>query len=174
LGKPIDRIIVSNANPDHWSGFQILTERFPSARVYALQEIAETLKTRGDSILAGMRRSFGDRVANKVTNPTEILAEGDQTIDGLAYKFRKCTNAESEVLLVAFLPDKKVMLAFDLVFSPKDHLFVVAPNFDHWIEVLQELKATGGYETILIGHDGPVDKTVFDATSVYLLNAKDA
>src|ERR1700722_20339362 len=35
LGKPIDRIILSHAHTDHWGGLQVLTERFPDARVFA-------------------------------------------------------------------------------------------------------------------------------------------
>ena len=164
LRKPVTHIIVSHAHPDHWSGLQVLTERFPSARVYALQGIADALKARGEGVLTGMRHLFGDRVASKVTVPTEILAEGDQTIDGVAYKFKKYADAESDLQLVALLPDQKVMLAFDLVFSPRDHMFTVAPNFDHWIDILQDLKANEEYATILIGHDGPVDRTAFEAT----------
>jgi glyoxylase-like metal-dependent hydrolase (beta-lactamase superfamily II) len=174
LRQPVTHIIVSHAHPDHWSGLQFLTERFPSARVYALRGIAEALKARGEGVLTGMRRLFGDRVASKVTVPTEVLAEGDQTIDGVAYKFKKYTDAESDLQLAALLPDQKVMLAFDLVFSPRDHIFTVAPNFDHWIDILQDLKANADYDTVLIGHDGPVDRTAFEATRVYLLNAKDA
>jgi hypothetical protein len=37
LGKPIDRIILSHAHTDHWGGLQVLTERFPDARVFALE-----------------------------------------------------------------------------------------------------------------------------------------
>src|SRR6201996_194416 len=69
--KPVTHIIVSHAHPDHWSGLQVLTERFPSARVYALQGIAESIKVRGEAVLAGMHKTFGDRVATKVTIPSE-------------------------------------------------------------------------------------------------------
>jgi len=41
LGKPVDRIILSHAHTDHWGGLQILTERFPDARVFALDGIAD-------------------------------------------------------------------------------------------------------------------------------------
>jgi glyoxylase-like metal-dependent hydrolase (beta-lactamase superfamily II) len=175
LRKPVNRIVISHGHPDHWSGLQILVERFPSARVYASAGTADTVTAKGDRVLAGMRRIFGERVASKVTTPTEIIAEGDQTIDGVTYKFREYTDAESDHQLVALLPDQKVVLAFDLLFSPRDHLFVVAPNFDHWIDVLEDLKAaTRDYATILIGHDGLVDPAAFEATRTYLLNAKDA
>jgi hypothetical protein len=67
-----------------------------------------------------------------------------------------------------------VLLAFDLVFPARDHLFVVGSNFDHWIKILDDLKADKSYQTILTGHDGPADRTAFEATRVYLLIAKDA
>jgi glyoxylase-like metal-dependent hydrolase (beta-lactamase superfamily II) len=174
LGKPVNRIIISHGHPDHWSGLQILTQRFPSARVYALPGIAEALTARGDAVLTGMRRMFGDRVASKVTIPTDTVTDGEQTIDGVKYDFRSYTDAESELQLTTLLPEQKVLLAFDLVFPARDHLFIVGPNFDHWIKILDDIKSDRSYETIITGHDGPADRTAFEATRVYLLNAKDA
>jgi glyoxylase-like metal-dependent hydrolase (beta-lactamase superfamily II) len=36
IGKPVDRFILSHGHSDHWSGLQVLTERFPAAEVYAI------------------------------------------------------------------------------------------------------------------------------------------
>src|SRR3979490_1957015 len=49
LGKPVDRIILSPAHTDHWSGLQVLTERFPDARVFALDGLAGQLRARGQA-----------------------------------------------------------------------------------------------------------------------------
>src|ERR1700726_809369 len=49
LGKPVDRIILSHAHTDHWSGLQLLTERFPDARVFALDGVAGQLRARGSA-----------------------------------------------------------------------------------------------------------------------------
>ena len=62
LGKPVDRIILSHAHTDHWAGLQVLTERFPDARVFALDGI--------------------DRAATKVAVPTETITEGLQAKSG--------------------------------------------------------------------------------------------
>jgi hypothetical protein len=64
------------------------------------------------------------------------------------------------------------MLSFDLVFAARDHAFTVVPNFDHWIGILEGLKATRGYDTIIIGHDAPTDPSAFDATIAYLKRAQ--
>src|SRR6266853_1055938 len=131
LGKPVDRIILSHAHTDHWGGLQVLTERFPDARVFALDGIADQLHARGQARLDSFRPIYGDRIATKVTAPTEIIAEGVQRIDGITYDFRRFVDAESDLQLAALLPEQKVLMAFDLVFSPNEHAFTVVAHFDH-------------------------------------------
>jgi hypothetical protein len=63
-------------------------------------------------------------------------------------------------------------MAFGLVFSSTVHAFTVAPFFDQWIGILGSLKATEGYETIMVGHYWPVDRSAIDSTIAYLSRAK--
>jgi glyoxylase-like metal-dependent hydrolase (beta-lactamase superfamily II) len=173
LGKPIDRIILSHAHTDHWGGLQVLTERFPDARVFALDGIADQVRARGPARLDGLRRTYGDKVATKVTVPTETITEGPQRIDGVTYDFKRFVDGESDLQLAALLPDQKVLMAFDLVFSPKQHAFTGANHFDHWMIVLESLKALQGYDTIIIGHDTPVGRSAIDSTMTYVKRAKE-
>src|SRR5258708_2235753 len=71
LGKPVDRIILSHAHTDHLGGLQILTQPFPHARLFALDGIADQVRARGPARLDGLRRTYGDKAATKVTVPTE-------------------------------------------------------------------------------------------------------
>jgi glyoxylase-like metal-dependent hydrolase (beta-lactamase superfamily II) len=173
LGKPIDRIILSHAHTDHWGGLQVLTERFTDARVFALDGIADQVRTIGPARLDGLRRTYGDRAATKVTVPTETITEGPQRIDGVAYDFRRFVDAESDLQLAVLLPEQKVLMAFDLVFSPNQHAFTGAKHFDHWSIVLESLEALQGYDTIIIGHDTPVDRFAIDSTMTYVKRAKE-
>ena len=173
LGKPIDRIILSHAHTDHWGGLQVLTERFPDARVFALDGIADQVRARGPARLDGLRRTYGDKAATKVTVPTETITEGPQRIDGVTYDFKRFVDAESDLQLAALLPEQKVLMAFDLVFSPNQHAFTGANHFDHWLIVLESLKALQGYDTIIIGHDTPVDRSAIDSTMTYVKRAKE-
>ena len=173
LGKPIDRIILSHAHTDHWGGLQVLTERFPDARVFALDGIADQVRARGPARLDGLRRTYGDKAATNVTVPKETITEGLQRIDGVTYDFKRFVDAESDLQLAALLPDQKVLMAFDLVFSPNQHAFTGANHFDHWIIVLESLKALQGYDTITIGHDTPVDRSAIDSTMTYVKRAKE-
>ena len=173
LGKPVDRIILSHAHTDHWSGLQVLTERFPDARVFALDGIADQLHARGQARLDSFRPIYGDRIATKVTVPTEAIIEGVQRIDGITYDFKRFVDAESDLQLAALLPEQKVLMAFDLVFSPNEHVFTVVDHFDHWMIVLEQLKALQGYDTITIGHDTPVHRSAVDSTITYVKRAKE-
>src|SRR6476619_7966965 len=74
LGKPVDRIILSHAHTDHWGGLQVLTERFPNARVFALEGIAEQIRAGGPARLDRLGRGYGDRAATMVTIPTETIS----------------------------------------------------------------------------------------------------
>jgi glyoxylase-like metal-dependent hydrolase (beta-lactamase superfamily II) len=75
--------------------------------------------------------------------------------------------------LAALLPEHKVLMAFDLVFSPNQHAFTGANHFDHWLIVLESLKALQGYDRIIIGHDTPVDRSAIDSTMTYIKRAKE-
>jgi glyoxylase-like metal-dependent hydrolase (beta-lactamase superfamily II) len=173
LGKPIDRIILSHAHTDHWGGLQVLTERFPNAGVFALDGIADQVRARGPARLDALRRTYGDKVATKVTVPTETITEGPQRIDGVTYDFKRFVDGESDLQLAALLSDQKVLMAFDLVFSRNQHAFTGANQFDHWIIVLESLKALQGYDTIIIGHDTPVGRSAIDSTITYVKRAKE-
>ena len=173
LGKPVDRIILSHAHTDHWGGLQVLTERFPDTRVFALEGIADQIRAGGPARLDGLRRTYGDKAASKVTVPTETITEGLQRIDGVTYDFRRFVDAELDLQLAALLPEQKVMLAFDLVFSPNQHVFTGGNHFDHWLIVLESLKALQGYDIIIIGHDTPVDRSAIDSTMTYIKRAKE-
>jgi hypothetical protein len=173
LGKPVDRIILSHAHTDHWSGLQVLTDRFPDARVFALDGVADQLRARGQARLDSFRPIYGDSIATKVTIPTEAITEGSQRIDGITYDFRRFVDAESDLQLAALLPEQKVLMAFDLVFSPNEHVFTVVDHFDHWMIILEQLKALQGYDTITIGHDTPVHRSAIDSTMTYIRRAKE-
>jgi metal-dependent hydrolase (beta-lactamase superfamily II) len=173
LGKPVDRIILSHAHTDHWSGLQVLTARFPDARVFALDGIADQLRARGQARLDSFRPIYGERIATKVTLPTETVTEGLQQIDGVTYDFKRFVDAESDLQLAALLPEQKVLMAFDLVYSPNEHAFTGVDHFDHWMIILEQLKALQGYDTITIGHDTPVHRSAIDSTITYIKRARE-
>ena len=59
-----------------------------------------------------------------------------------------------------------------LVFT-NQHAFTGANHFDHWMIVLESLKALDGYDMITIGHDTPVSRSAIDSTMTYVKRAKE-
>jgi hypothetical protein len=55
--------------------------------------------------------------------------------------------------------------------SRAECLFV--DHFDHWMIILESLKALQGYDTITIGHDTPVHRSAIDSTITYVNRAKE-
>jgi CheY-like chemotaxis protein len=139
----------------------------------AIAGVAELIRLRESKTLERAQRLYGDRAATTVTVPSRILEEGMQEIDGVVYDFKKFEDGESEAQLTALLPRHKLLMAFDLVFSSTVHAFTVAPFFDHWIGILRSLKAMEGYETVMVGHYWPVDRSAIDSTIAYLSRAKE-
>ncbi len=173
LEKPVERIVVSHGHPDDWAGLEVLAQRFPSAPISALPGVAEQIRAYGAIALAGLRSIYGDRIAARPTIPNETLTLGNQTIAGVSFEFRELRDVESDLQLLALMPDQRVMFAFDLIFPAEDHLFTLAGHFDHWISTLDDLKETDGYNKILMGHDVPTDQPGVEGTIAYLRKAKE-
>jgi len=171
LGKPVDRIILSHDHPDHWAGLEILTQHFPNAPIYALSGMVSAVRENGSKMISGLKLLLGQNIASKETIPGSVLEPGRVEIDGIVLEFHAVEAAESALQLLALLPEQRAALVFDLVFAPEDHLFTVAANFQHWISVLQMLKALDGYDILLVGHGPPVGFAAIDATILYLLRA---
>src|SRR5258705_112115 len=57
--------------------------------------------------------------------------------------------------------------------APTDHAFTVVDHFDHWMIVLEQLKALQDYDTITIGHDTPVHRSAIDSTITYVKRARE-
>lgn len=173
IGKPVERIVVSHVHPDHWFGLEALTERFPDAGTYALAAVRDYIAHNGERIRARNRDARGDAIPSTLTIPEHVLPEGSASIDGVAFEFEEVVEAESEVQLVARLPEQRILLAFDLVYPAQYHVFTVEPHFAHWLEVLDSLECDVAYEQLLVGHGGSTTRSAIAATASYLRDAKE-
>ncbi len=173
LGKPVERIVLSHAHPDHFSGFTVLHERFPDAPIYAFPEVTETVKANGQAILDARNKAFGGTVAKTPTVPTHVLAEGTTEIGGVPFVFEKVRDGEADWQTVVKLPEQQVLMAFDLVFPKDTHLFTVVDHFEPWIGTLEGFKPLReqGYTIILVGHGQTTDFDALDGNIAYLRSA---
>ena len=174
LGKPVERIVLSHIHLDHWSGLSVFSPQFPDAPIYAPRGVADYLRAHGQKILDARRPVFGERIPPRPTIPTHVLPAGTERIDGVRFEFLRFVDAESALQLVAILPDRHSLLAFDLAFAPNEHVFTVTPHFDNWIRILNGLRGLPTYDLVISGHGEPTDRSAIDATIAYLNEGKAA
>jgi glyoxylase-like metal-dependent hydrolase (beta-lactamase superfamily II) len=177
LGKPIDRFILTHNHPDHYSGFQHLTERFPGVQLAALPSVRDYLARMGQQVLDVRRSLFGDEIASRVVIPDADIVPGELVISGVRFLFQEFNDAESEFTLTITLPDHGVALVADLLAADHNHLFTVQPHFDGWLAVLDKIRldvAKFGLKTLIVGHGAPIGPESVPASIAYLNAAKAA
>jgi len=170
LNKPVSRIVISHGHRDHWSGLGVLHQRFPDAPIYAHAKVRA-------GVAASIQAAAAAQPAGApVPAPTNDLADGELTIDGVRFIVRSTPDAESDYQSYVLMPDQGVLMAFDTVFPANTHEFTVAAHFDHWIETLKAYQPLGqqGYQVILTGHGRPTDFSAIPGNIRYLETAKDA
>ena len=176
LGKRIDRFVLSHTHPDHYSGFQYLTSRFPGVQLAALPAVREHVLAKGDQVLAVRRSLFGDQIANRAVIPDATIVPGELTIAGVRFLFQQYDETEAEHTLAVVLPDSGVALLGDMVASANEHLFTVQPHFDAWAAALLRVRtdiARYGITTIVPGHGAPIGPEALPANLEYLQVVKE-
>jgi glyoxylase-like metal-dependent hydrolase (beta-lactamase superfamily II) len=163
LGKPIDRIFITHAHPDHWFGIEF----FEDVRSCALPQTIQEIQMMGQLEIDFHRNQHGDLTNDQIRLPKEAVEEGQLEIDGVIFGLHKVEAAEDLFMLVIDLPNEKTLLAQDLIYN-KVHMFVGQRSMDGttcfagWTAALEKFKK-GGYSVVIPGHGVPTDGTVFDA-----------
>ncbi len=169
LGKPIDRVINSVTETEHWIG----NEAFRDLPIHASAGVRATITNMSAAAFAGLRDRFGADVSNVKVNPAATIAEGAETIDGIRFEFQVIRDATSPEQLVIRIPSARAVFTTDLAIN-RGHLYVGRKNFDYWIGALNSLKAVPGYDLILPGHLPPGGVDLWDLNREYLEFARES
>ena len=162
LGKPIDRVIISHAHPDHFHG----AARF-GAPVHGLAVVRDQIVAQGDG-----QDPSGTVIPVADVTPTQVIEPGTEVIDGVPFVFEAFSGGEAADELVIRLPEQCVVVAQDLVFN-RTHLFLGNNDIVGWQSALDRLAADSTYNTILPGHGLPADRSVYAELSQYLTDARE-
>lgn len=165
LGKPIDRLIVTHAHPDHYLGLV----SFEDVPIYALPDTIREIEETGEQTRVARKEMMGDVIPDRVVLPGETLETGAFTVDGIRYDIGSVSGGEHSPMAITRLPDHGVIAVGDTAMTGV-HLFL-ASEFGPWIEVLKDLKADTGYDLVLAGHGGSSDPSVYADNIAYLEKA---
>jgi glyoxylase-like metal-dependent hydrolase (beta-lactamase superfamily II) len=170
LGKPLTRLYISHAHPDHFVGASLV-----EAPSYALAPVKELIDGSGDvRIERGYQNTPGHGSEGPVSaRPVDHVVEpGQEVIDGTVFSFEAVADAETTEQLMIGLPDAGILITQDVAYN-RVHLFIGEHAFDAWGAAITALEATA-YEVILPGHGLPGDRRIYAAGHRYLAIARDA
>ncbi len=167
LDKPIDRVFITHAHPDHFLG----SEAFADLDVYALADVADEISANGEAEIAEKQADFGDAIASTFVTP-EAVEPGTIEVDGVAFELAEVLDAEAHVQLVISVPDAGAVVTGDIVYSGV-HL-IMAGQPEPWTAALNDLKATSDqYPFVLPGHGVPGTPEVYDTNIEWLATAQE-
>src|SRR5215472_4957757 len=177
LGKPLSRLYISHAHPDHFAGAALI-----EAPSYALGPVKDLIDRSGDlRIQRGYACTPGHAgVPLPQSRPVDhaVAPGGQETLDGVRLRFESVADAETDAQLAIALPDARVLISQDVLYNGV-HLFLGKRAFDAWQAAITVLEAQP-YETIIPGHGVPrgnglpVGRAIYDANREYLAVAAKA
>jgi glyoxylase-like metal-dependent hydrolase (beta-lactamase superfamily II) len=168
LGKPIDRLYLSHRHSDHWFG---LGTAFADIPISALPETKSSIEQHGEAERKYYFAKMGDLAPDSIIIPQKLASPGAQTIDGVTYIFDRVTASEVDFLLSIRLPELRVYITQDLIYSGT-HLYLTK-DLEHWVRILEDMLLSD-YELFMPGHGFPADKNEVARNIEYLTAARQA
>ena len=167
LGKPIDRVIVTQEHPDHWAG---LGSAFSDVPAFAAPGVVTALHDGGLPAFERFAGSNGTATPSGFAVPTQVQDAGIEMIDGVMFEFVVMEDNEADDTLVVSLPEHGVAAVGDLIYN--GYHGVLTPNFDGWIEAVEQIEAMGDVDFILAGHGSPGSTSIATEMIAYLESAR--
>jgi len=171
LNKPIDRLIISHAHPDHFLGTSLFTDVPLIATPGIVAGIEGFIEAGGLQGIAGL---IGESEVPASVPVPDVLGEADSfTVDGVTFSLSTVRDAESPEQVNVAVPDAGIIALQDLLFT-NIHYFP-GENRQNWISILDSLRETTTADTVLLaGHGLPTSVGELDDAIRYLTIADEA
>lgn len=167
-GKTLTTVFITHAHPDHLLGLDVLTRRFPHARVVSTPNVAADVEKYGPGFFSIASRSQGDEGPTSWVVPRPV-AGGTLRIEGTALQIVEHSGGESAHLATLYLSGSRTLFASDLV-SNETHLYLREKRVDGWLQQLDGLEAWAStrIDRIYPGHGPPGGLALIGETRRYL------
>ncbi len=173
LGKPIAKILITHAHPDHW----FTVSQFQDHATFAFQEALDEMAVLKDLAYGYHSSIHPDLVPDVVTLPSDVAEEGPIEIDGVTLILHKVRDAEATATMAVEIPAINTLIAQDLVYD-RCYAYVATKDaagestIGSWIGHLEAL-ARRDFDLVLPAHGEASDSSIFDANIAYLRFAAD-
>lgn len=173
-GKSLKTVMVSHAHPDHFMGLDLITERFPKARVVSTQNVVADIRADGPSMLSLLRGKLGPEAPKRLVIP-EPLSQPVLSAEGIKLDVVEFGECESKHIAAVYIPGSKSLLSADLVYN-QAHLYLQERHLESWLARLDELEAFAKdrVTTIHPGHGEAAGLELIGQTRAYLQDFAEA
>ena len=172
--KTLKAVMISHAHPDHFMGLDVITDRFPEARVVSTPNIVADIQKDGPWMLSLLQGKLGPEGPARLVVP-EALTEPWLQIDGIELDVLEFGEGESRHIAPVYIPEAKALLSADLIYN-NAHLYLQEQRLESWLVRLDELEefSKNCVSTIYPGHGAPGDLRLIGQTRAYLHDFADA
>ena len=166
LNKPLERIILSHAHPDHWFGYPI----FEGTPIITTPGVISHLEDRGQEYIEILKPRMGEIIPDEVVPAKGEIKLGKQNWDGLEVILEEYAEHEAHYSIVIKIPEYGVMIGQDLFYND---MHLVAPDRNrnkNWAKLLESFDKNEArdYKTIFVGHGKNTTPEVFQEDIEYL------
>ena len=167
-GKTLKTVMISHAHPDHFMGLEVITERFPDAKVVSTANVVADIRQDGPWMLSLLQGKLGPQGPKRLVLP-EILPEPVLELEGARLDVVEFGEGESKHNATLYLPHLRALLSADLVYHDA-HLYLQERHLQSWLARLDELEqfAKPRISTIYPGHGDAGDLCLIAQTRAYL------
>lgn len=173
-GKTLKKVMISHAHPDHFMGLDVITERFPDARVVSTQDVVTDIQTDGPWMFSMLKGKLGPEGPRTLVVP-EPLAVPVLELEGVKLRVVEFGEGESKHCAAVYISELESLLSADLVYN-QAHLYLQERHLESWLARLDELEtfAEGRVVTIHPGHGKAAGLELIGQTRGYLHDFADA
>ncbi len=179
-GKRLSIIVITHAHPDHFLALDVLTRRFPEAKVVSVAPVVADIKRTGPGLVTMLSKRLGAEGPSRLIVP-DVLPGDRFDLEGVTLEVKHFACGESPHSAGIYVPSSKTFFASDVVYS-QTHLFLGNKDLDTWLTQLDRLEAWAKADvaTIYPGHGPKGSVSLIAETRAYLkdfrvaLSARDA
>jgi glyoxylase-like metal-dependent hydrolase (beta-lactamase superfamily II) len=163
-----------HAHPDHFLGLDVITDRFPEARVWSTPHVVADVRDDGPAMLALVQSRLGPAAPARLVVP-ESLTNFRLRLGSIELEIVEFGEGESKHTAAVYIPGSKALLLADLVYNGA-HLYLAERRIDAWLARLDELEqyAAGRISKLYPGHGAPGDARLVAETRAYLRDFAEA
>jgi len=171
-GRALKMIFITHAHPDHYLGLDVLSERFPEARIVATDSVVAGIQKNGPGLVERLRARLGENGPARLIVPEPVAAD-ELDLEGTKIKVIAFNEGESEHAAALYISRTHDFIAGDLIYH-HTHLFLREKRIAGWLKQLDRIAEIDGIKTIYPGHGPQTDLSALTSMRAYLHDFSEA